>query len=158
MTIKDVLLRHLTYTFEVETWQPPLAEAVKDLTAGQAAWKPGPERHSIWQIVRHITLWTQGVLEAWDGHPPDMKAIEARDWGEATGDDAAWQADVRALHDVTAKIKARVEASDEAFLEGKMPSYQGVRDQTAVLRLLAMATHDVYHAGQIRYIRALQGA
>jgi hypothetical protein len=86
-----------------------------------------------------------------------MKAMEARDWGEATGDDAAWQADVRALHEVTARIKARVEASDEAFLEGKMPSYQGVRDQTAVLRLLAMATHDIYHAGQIRYIRALQG-
>ncbi len=157
MTIKDVLVRHLQDTFEVETWQPPLSDAVKDLTAKQAAWKPAPERHSIWQIVRHIILWKQGVLEAWDGHAPDMPAMERADWGEASGDEAAWQTDVRRLHDVTAKIKQRVEASDEAFLAGKMPSYQGVRDQTAVLRLMAMATHDIYHAGQIRYIRALQG-
>lgn len=27
-----------------------------------------------------------------------------------------------------------------------------------VLRLMRMATHDIYHPGQIRYLRALQGA
>ena len=157
MTIKDVLIRHIQDTFEKETWQPPLTLALDGLTAKQAAWKPAPERHSIWQIVKHIIHWKRGVLEAWDGNPPDYKEMERGDWVEASGDDAVWQVDVQALREVTAKIRERVEAADETRLTGPLATYKGLKNQTAVIRLMSVATHDIYHAGQIRYIRALQG-
>jgi uncharacterized damage-inducible protein DinB len=156
-TVKDLLLEHLEYTFKKEGWQPPLSHAVAGLTAQQAAWKPGPERHSIWQIVRHVVHWKRGVLRAWDGDPPDYDAMSAADWREAGGDQAAWEADAAALHDLYADIRRRLEAASVADLEVERPWYQGAPPRRIATRLLHAFTHDIYHAGQIQYLRALQG-
>lgn len=163
MIPKDLLLHHLEYTFEKEAWQPSLAMAVGGLTAAQAAWKPEPNRHSIWQIVRHVTHWKQATLDAWDGSRPLFSghAVTERfnemmrdDWADASGTDEDWEADVRALHDVSLAIADRARGASEDDL---LRSFPGEDRMPAVLRVLRMATHDIYHAGQIRYLRALQG-
>jgi len=164
MTPKDLLLNHLEYTFQREAWQPSLAMAVQGLTATQASWKPGPDRHSIWQIVRHVIHWKRATLEAWHGIQPlfqgrevtaRFKEIMRTDWQDASGNDAEWQADVRALAEVSQAIQDRAQALD---LESLLQPFPGEEWGPAVLRVLRMATHDIYHAGQIRYLRALQGA
>jgi hypothetical protein len=157
MTVKELLLDHLEITFEKETWQPPLGKAIEGISAAQAAWKPAPQRHSIWQIVRHVILWKQGVLDAWDGKVRDEQELERADWQEAGGDEAAWQTDVRRLQEITLQIKDRVRALDDAALGQLVPTYRGYPDQALAIRLARMATHDIYHAGQIKYLRALQG-
>src|SRR5687768_17217136 len=100
VTVKELVLDHLEYTFEKEAWQPPLAMAVHGLTAARASWKPSPERHSIWQILRHVTQWKEGVLAALDGNPPDYDVLTQTDWQEIGDGDGAWQADVDRLHAV----------------------------------------------------------
>lgn len=157
MTAKDLLLDHLECTFEKETWQQPLSMAIDGLNARQAAWKPGPERHSVWQIVRHVIHWKRAVLEAWDGATPSLQDLSKADWGEVSGSDATWQADVQTLHALSQQVKSRIGGADDRALSHPMPTYQGVPDQATAIRILRMATHDIYHAGQIRYIRALQG-
>lgn len=156
MTVKELVLDHLTHTFEKEAWQPSLAEAIEGLNAQQAAWKPAPQRHSIWQIVRHVTHWKKGVLQAWDGKPVDLKDLDRTDWQEASGDEVAWQADVRALHAISRKLEERVQRSDDAALSNLIPTYVGMSSVPMALRIVRMATHDSYHSGQIRYIRALR--
>ena len=157
MTLRDLVLDHLEHTFEKEAWQPSLAMAVEGLNARQAAWKPGPKRHSIWQIVRHVIHWKQAVLAALDGNPHDHEALDKSDWPEIADDDAAWQADVRALHAVSMKMKERVAAASDSDLARPVATYRGIADQVMAIRLTRTATHDIYHAGQIRYLRALQG-
>ncbi len=131
--------------------------AIAGLTAKQAAWKPAPQRHSIWQIVRHVIHWKRGVLQAWDGTPPDYAALQKRDWGEVSGDEAAWQADVKMLHALSQQLNERVNRADQAELSGLLDTYKGRAQQPKAIRIARVATHDIYHAGQIRYIRALQG-
>lgn len=156
-TAKEMLLEHLTYTFEKEGWQPPLAHAVAGLTAAQAAWKPDPERHSIWQIVRHVLLWKRGVLRAWAGDPPDFEQIVASDWKDVSGDQAAWDADVAALHEIYREFRAKLEAADEESLALALRSYQQSQQPVVIAhRLMQVFTHDEYHAGQVQYLRALQ--
>jgi uncharacterized damage-inducible protein DinB len=164
MTPKDLLMNHLEYTFQKEAWQPSLAMAVEELTAAQASWEPGPGRHSIWQIVRHVTHWKRATLEAWRGTQPLFRGrdITARfeevmqtDWQKVSGADADWQTDVRALEEVSHAVAERAKVLD---LESLLQPFPGEEWGPAVLRVLRMATHDIYHAGQIRYIRALQGA
>jgi uncharacterized damage-inducible protein DinB len=151
--LRDAVLGHLEYTFEKEAWQPPLAAAIAGLTAAQAAWRPEPQRHSIWQIVRHVTRWKQAAFDDWNGHRPDYDEIEQGDWQDASGDDAAWQADVAALREVAARIKAWVAArTDEELARTREGD-----SATLAVRIQRMATHDIYHAGQIQYLRALQG-
>jgi hypothetical protein len=158
MTLKDLVIDHLEYTFERETWQPPLAEAVDGLTAAQAAWKPAPARHSIWQIVRHVTLWKQSVLDGLAGRPADADVLERMDWQEVAGDDAAWRQDVARLHEIVRQLKQVALAADGAMLTALVPTVQDAPPQPLMQRLLRQATHDSYHAGQIQYVRALQGA
>ena len=155
-TVKDLLLEHLEYTFTKEGWQPPLAHAVGGLTAEQVAWKPDPERHSIWQIVRHVLHWKRGVLQAWDGDPPDYEAMSVADWGEADGDQAAWEADTAALHDVYANFRRRLQTASDADLAAERAWYRGAPPRPIANRILHAFTHDIYHAGQIQYLRALQ--
>jgi hypothetical protein len=155
VTLKELVLDHLTYTFEREAWQPPLAAAIDGLTAQHAAWKPAPERHSIWQIVRHVILWKEALLDSWDGRVPDYRLLEDADWVDAAGDDAAWQRDVQRLHEVSRRIKERIQS--DADVSRLLPTVQGYPDQPMAVRAVRAATHDIYHSGQIRYIRALQG-
>lgn len=163
VTPKDILLNHLEYTFEKEAWQPSLLMAVGGLTAAQAAWKPGPDRHSIWQIVRHVAHWKRATLDAWNGTQRLFEGREvtayfqetmSTDWRDAAGDEAAWQADLKALREVARAIQAKAKSSD---LDTLLQPFPGEDFGPAVLRVLRMATHDIYHAGQIRYLRALQG-
>ncbi len=158
MTVKELVLDHLTYTFEKESWQPPLAMAIEGLNAQQAAWKPAPQRHSIWQIVRHVTHWKNGVLQGWDGKAPNLDDLKRTDWQEVSGDEAAWQVDVQALHAVSRELEKRVQSSGDDALSGLIPTYTGRASSVPKsVRIVRMATHDIYHSGQIRYIRALQG-
>jgi uncharacterized damage-inducible protein DinB len=160
LSVKALVLDHLKYTFEKESWQPPLSKAVEGLTAQQAAWKPAPERHSIWQIVRHVTHWKRSVVAAFEGRTLSYEELEETDWPEASGDEAAWQADLRTLFEVTQQIRQRTQAMNEAALAERRVWYEGKTEwaQAVGIRLVRMATHDIYHSGQIRYLRALQGA
>jgi hypothetical protein len=155
MTIGDVLEHLLEYSFEKESWQPSLSMAVDGLTASQAAWKPAPPRHSIWQIVRHVARWKAALLQAWERQPPDYDDLDRTDWQEVAGDDAAWQADVRQLHELSEHVKARLVSLDGVEVQGMLTWYE--KPMPIPFMLIRVATHDIYHAGQIRYLRALQG-
>ena len=159
-TVKDMVWDHLEHTFEKEAWQPSLAIAVEGLTVAQALWKPAPERHSIWQIVRHLIHWKRGVLAALEGGPLDYEDQERADWPEASGDEAAWQADVRVLHAQYQEFRRRLEPLDDVALAQPHVPYRTKAEwaQPLALRLVRVFTHDIYHAGQIRYLRVLQGA
>lgn len=154
MSIARVLGYALRYANEEEGWIHPLGHAVKGLTAAQAAWKPSPHRHSIWQIVRHLIHWKQPIIDRWDGKAaPTADDLTASDWREASGDDAAWQADVERFLDLHRQVRQRVETADDAVLMSPLP---GAR-QPRAFTIGDMTVHDGYHAGQIRYLRALQG-
>jgi len=58
LTLQELVVDHVHTTLYEEgwQWQPSLSKALEGLTAAQAAWKPSPARHSIWQIVRHLIL------------------------------------------------------------------------------------------------------
>lgn len=82
---RDLVADHVRTTLydEKVQWQPPLEAAPRGLSDAQAAWKPASPRHSIWQIVCHVTLWKRGVLQAWDGNPRDGQQLSSVDWEEA---------------------------------------------------------------------------
>lgn len=155
----EVVVNHIHTTLEDEEWQwqPPLRGAVRGLTAAEAAWKPSPERHSIWQIVRHLTLWKRGVLAAWNGDPPDGRELAAADWRDVSGEDAAWDRDRRELLQVSEEFLTRAQTADDAALSKQITWYRGGPAQPLAMRLIRTTTHDIYHAGQIMYLRALQG-
>ena len=157
MTVKEVLVYLLEYTYERKDGAyPPLTTALAGLTAGQASWTPTPERHSIWQIVRHMTLWIEAGMDALAARPHAYADLERSDWGAASGDEKEWQADVARLHGDYQRFRERLQAMSEEDLAATIEPYRGMNRYPAAIRFIKTATHDTYHIGQIRYLRALQ--
>jgi len=156
-TTKELVAFHLDHTYEKEAGYPPLARAVAGLTADQAAWKPSPARHSIWQIVRHLVHWKQAFLAALDGHPVEYDAWNREDWQEIADTQQEWERDLARLHAVSREMRRRLDAFDDEGLSRSITWFaQSASPHSILTRFLEMATHDTYHAGQIQYLVALQ--
>ncbi len=105
-----------------------------------------------------MTHWMEAGLEALAGRPQVYEALQESDWRAASGDERAWQADVERLHKSYRQLKEQLQGMTDEDLWGILEPYQGKSGYAAAFRFLRTATHDTYHLGQIRYIRALQGA
>ena len=118
------------------------SKAVAGLTPEQAAWKPQPERHSIWQILHHIAFWREYAVARQRGADPlTDDEIAARNWEEpAQVSQAAW-----------AKATDRYEAS-HALVAAALAD-----PEIAHGHLAQLLGHDCYHIGQIMQLRAMQG-
>ena len=174
LTLKELVVDHVHTTLYEEDWQwqPSLTAALEGLTAAQAAWKPSPARHSIWQIVRHLILWKGGVLKAWDGDPRghrvEHRSVEPGGGHVPEGDGIAESEDPSPVGEEPIAMAAggggeagdgltRAQALDDAALSRRIIWYKGGGTQPLAMRLVRTTTHDIYHSGQIRYLRALQG-
>jgi uncharacterized damage-inducible protein DinB len=144
-----LLISHFDGVFEGPNGDyPSVLDAIAGVTAAAAAWKPGPEQNSIWQIVDHLTstkLWQIGVLEKGKATPPT--------WTEPAGDEGAWQAALAKLKEAHTQLKAALGAlSDKDLLGIPVPEWK----QTQLELLLSIAAHEAHHGGQIDYLKGLQ--
>lgn len=151
--LKDALLELQAFGTETSPWHPSLTEALRGVSTGQARWQPAPHLNSIWAIVRHVTHWKQGLMRAWDGDGFVLERWESDDWPPLPADDAAWPEDLEALERSGRLLATRVSAADERLLSADLDGLAG----PALRHLMNAATHDAYHAGQIRMLLRLQG-
>src|SRR5262245_22360434 len=113
---------------------------LEGLSADDAAWRPAPERHSIWQIVMHIVFWREVVLRRGTGVSTSDDEIRTRNWPLVEVSEAAWSG-----------AKQQWQSSFKAFVAG-------IRDgKVEPRRSIQLLQHDQYHAGQIMYLRAMLG-
>lgn len=145
---REVLLQNWDYCMEKEDWYPPMSDALKDLTAEQAVWKPseGPA-NSIWENVQHLLFYKKRLLariretaEVQEGVTND-DTFRVPDAGEE-----AWRTTVEEYAKVHAELRRELE---------HMPKQELTEDPQRVVSLI---THDAYHIGQIILLRKLQGS
>jgi len=141
MTEREMLIQMSDEMWKSYTWIPGWSQSFADLTPQQAAWKPAPERNSIWQILNHIAFWRETVVNRLAGQPPTEEVINKSNWeSPAEVTDTAWKAAL-----------ARLERSHQAIRKA-----QG-DESVPVEKLRYLLPHDAYHLGQAMYVRALQG-
>jgi hypothetical protein len=125
-------------------WYASWPKALDGLTPEQAAWKPHPRRHSIWQLVNHIVFWQDYTLRAARGQKPTRdefaRESERRNWEEPVEVTASAWADAR----------GRFDRSYRAMVDL-------VNTSDALDRPLYHLLHESYHFGQIMYLRAMLG-
>ena len=85
--------------FEKKAWHGPnLRGTIRGLTVAEAAWRPGPGRHSVWELVVHAAYWKYAVRRRLSGEKRGSFALAGSNWFPREGSDArAWAADVRLL-------------------------------------------------------------
>lgn len=132
-------------------WHASLLDALDGVTPEQARWRPGPDRNSIWDLVRHLAHWKRALLAAWETGDLDHDAWERTDWAPVP-EDAVWEDDLRTLVDVSRRLAATLAAGGDALFEEGQVGFRG----SVLHNAMHVATHDAYHAGQIRLLLRLQ--
>ena len=149
----DHLLADLRRIYEGNAWHgPSVLEALQDVTTGQAATRPVPDAHSIYELTHHIAAWIGETTSRLQGNPPGSPADGDFPPRSTTVDDAAW-ADVRArLERRQAELLETVSEFDAARLDDLVnPKHKKDSDGPVTFRALlsGLAQHSAYHAGQI---------
>lgn len=120
----------------------------------QAAWKPHPGRHSIWELVLHIAYWKYGVRRRLDQTVPRGAFPRSpANWPSLPSqpDEKAWRGD-RAL--LRSEHEALVETV-RSFDVRRLDEEQGDSDYRYLDLVFGAVTHDIYHTGQIQLMKRL---
>jgi hypothetical protein len=145
-----LLLDLLDEAFDKKSWHGPnLRSSIRGVTATQAAWRPQPGAHNIWELTLHAAYWKYVVRRRISGEKRGSFVLAGSNFfpRPLATTEAAWRADVgilaaehKKLRDVVAKLSsARLNKKNLHLIRGA-------------------AAHDLYHAGQIRLLRRLGSA
>ncbi|MGH9703730.1 MAG: DinB family protein [Candidatus Acidiferrales bacterium] len=144
-----LLLEILEQGYQRKTWHGPnLKQSIRRVSACEAAWRPGKGRHNIWEELVHAAYWKYVVRRRLLQEKRGSFALKGNNWfaRDDAADEAAWERDRELLEASHQKLREAVEEMPQARF-----------DKKAVDMILGVAFHDVYHAGQIRMLRRLQG-
>ena len=152
----DRLVDQLQREHEGDPWHgSPLRDILKGITAAQAAAKPVPNAHSIWELVLHMTGWKKETRRRLSGAP--AADPEEGDW-PATGATTPerWTEALDRLEVAHRELVAAVQALPEnrLFEPTNDPRDRPLGSGVSYYVLLhGIVQHDVYHAGQMALLK-----
>jgi hypothetical protein len=149
METPELIAALLDEAYEKRTWHGPnLKQSIRGIGAKQAAWRPGPGRHNIWELTVHAAYWKYVARRKIEGGKRGSFALKGSNFfsrpEKGKLNEAAWRAD-----------KALLDREHKALCAVAAKALQTSAGQKFLRHLYGVAMHDVYHAGQIRLLRRL---
>lgn len=150
----EYLVQLLDEAFRGPSWHgPTLLGSIRGVKPELALWKPGPDRHSIWDLVLHTAYWKYTVVRRLTGAargsfpraPSNFPAVPAR------ADSKALKADLALLQDQHDQLVRAVRSLPDPAFSRRQASSRW----TNASMIRGVAAHDVYHAGQIQLLKRL---
>jgi hypothetical protein len=136
------------------SWHGPnLRGSLRGVTPKQAAWRPGRNRHNIWELAVHAAYWKYVAWRRLTGAKRGSFPLEGSNWMTRPQQVSAkaWKSDLQLLADMHRTLRETVAALEPADL-GKKPKGSTVSNLALVT---GIAAHDLYHAGQIQLLKRL---
>jgi hypothetical protein len=149
-----LLLDAIDEAFSGSSWHGPhLLASVRRVRAREAAWRPAPGRHNIWELTVHAAYWKYAAWRQLTGAPRGSFAHGGSNWFACPSPlgEPAWKQAVALLVDEHRRLRAAVAALPASSL-GKRP--KGSQSTTARI-IRGVVAHDLYHAGQIQLLKRL---
>lgn len=153
----SLLLNLIDQAFDHRAWHGTnLRGSIRGLHVEDVVWRPSPGRHNIWEVVVHAAYWKYIVRRRifseargsfplqgsnWFIRPPDIKPT-----------DADWKNDVKLLVEAHRSMRAAVSGMSDAQLK---ITPKGSKVSNVAL-ITGIASHDLYHAGQIQLLKKLR--
>jgi uncharacterized damage-inducible protein DinB len=126
-----------------------LMDLIGDVNAEQAAARPVAGAHTIWELVLHVTAWTEIVRERLIGSAKSDPTPE-EDWPPVTDKSPeAWRSVVERLKEAHRELAADIGKLGDSDLIGRVPG----KDHTVLVMIHGIIEHDAYHGGQIAILK-----
>ena len=158
MEITDWIAERYDLTHRLGNWAARgVVPALEGVTAGVANWRPAPDQHTIAEIVAHLAYNAELVAKRLRGGAWEYKRED--DWQAGPSTEDGWtrvRARLERAHEDLAAALATLDAGqlmkplDKSWLS---PELMTRRIDYAI----DIATHDLYHAGQIFVLKRVFG-
>lgn len=150
----SILLKLLEESYHKHAWHGPnLRGSIRGLTPEMAAWRPAPGRHNIWEIVVHCAYWKYAVRRRILGEKRGSFPSKGSNWFKRpiVFTASALAQDIATLEDTHQSMMEAIRSLNASDLS-RFPKNSKVSNE-AIIR--GIASHDVYHAGQIQLLKRL---
>lgn len=150
----DLLLKLVEESYVRKAWHGPnLRGSLRGITVEEAAWRPQPDRHNIWEIILHCAYWKYIVRRRILGEQKGSFPLKGSNWFKrpVVFTSAALSQDMALLAETHRSMVKAIQSLEPGTLP-KIPKNSNV-NTAAIVR--GIASHDVYHAGQIQLLKRL---
>jgi hypothetical protein len=152
--MKELLLEFFDQAYTAPSWHgTPLKGTIRGVSAREALWQPAPRRHCIWDLVLHTAYWKCMVRRRLARDPTISFPRDGANWPALPdrADAAAWKRDRALLDEQHTLLREAIARLKPAHLNRR-----GWRSKWLVkAEIYGIASHDLYHAGQIQLIKRL---
>ena len=149
MTLGEFLSDELRRALRGEAWHgPSVQELIAPLSAEEAMQRPIPAAHNIWELVVHITSWSNIALRRINGG--QVEPYEGEDWPEVHDfTEARWSEAREALNESLERLSEVVLGMTDDQLAASAPK----SSRSVAGMVSGVAQHAAYHGGQIAILR-----
>ena len=147
------VMDQLRTTFSGDSWHgPSVMKTLEGIDAVQAAARPLGERHTIWELVDHMTYWLEEVHKALKAKemPRPEKVI---DWPRMGSGEEQWRESVRRLEAAVNTLLDELVTWNTKDLEKTV----GGANYSYRQMLHGAVHHNLYHTGQIAILKRKTG-
>ncbi|MEO5742847.1 MAG: DinB family protein [Vicinamibacterales bacterium] len=151
------LLAIIDQAYDTPSWHGTnLRGSIRRVTPARAAWRPGPGRHNIWEIVVHTAYWKYAAARRLTGGARGSFPLKGSNWFRRPAEPdsssgQSWKHDLALLDDMHDALRTAVGQLSARDLPRTPP---GKKVSNFAL-LSGVAAHDLYHAGQIQLLKRL---
>jgi len=143
-----LFLAAIDEAFDRKSWHGTnLRGSLKMVTPEQAVWRPGPERHNIWEVAVHCAYWKYVVRRKLTGAKRGSFPLKGSNFfpSPVESSESEWKKAIALLVEEHAALRSAIE---------KLPA-PALRDAGKVKLIRGVAAHDLYHAGQIQLLKRM---
>lgn len=143
--------------FDGEAWHGPSVMALlKGVTAEQAAARPIPGAHTIWELTQHIRAWEGACLRRLNGDPAQLP--DSEDWSDVNDfSEASWEKTKQSLVQTHQQLLQALASLDDSSLDQPIINDPQINSSSVYVTLHGGVQHDLYHAGQIAILKKALG-
>jgi uncharacterized damage-inducible protein DinB len=145
------IAHQLQSTYAGAAWHgSPVKKVLSGLTAAQAAARPLPQAHTIWELVSHMTAWREFTRRKLLGENDfDIRTPE-QDWPATPPvSEENWQQTLAKLEANQQQLVQLLAETQDSLLEEIVPG----RKYSFYHLLHGIIQHDLYHLGQIALLK-----
>ena len=127
-------------------------ELLQEVDASRAFIKPGPGAHSMVELLYHMITWAEFTLKRIEKDQSfDLEASEKLDWRQIDPQIHGWEEGLSQFIAIHQQILAHLKEKEDDFLNEKVD----FRKYDYRFLLKGLLQHNIYHLGQIAYVKKL---
>jgi uncharacterized damage-inducible protein DinB len=149
------IIRNLQNTLNGQPWfGRAVYSIIEEVDATKVYTNPNGTEHSLIELLYHMITWaTFCLIQLKNAPPEEIKAAESMDWREIDPAKHNWKKGMEEFKEIHQQIVSILETKNDEFLAemvmGRKFNYR--------FMLNGLIQHNIYHLGQIAYIKKLLG-